>query len=151
MFSQFFCPFLAHSFVEFHLPQFCPSFFLFFFFLHFFFLFIVSHFSLSSHFYILPLYHLCTPCCHQPLLSPPPLPSPLPLPPIATADPPIYKLFPLQPPPTTTTIAIAAIVDLHYHPLPPPQPSQPSQTSTTTHCHHHTFFPLFWCSNFFKV
>ena len=41
-------------------------------------------------------YHFFTLSHHQPLLPA--------LPPLATADPPIYKLFPLQPPPTASII-----------------------------------------------
>ncbi|KAF3971407.1 hypothetical protein CMV_004993 [Castanea mollissima] len=43
----------------------------------------------------------------------------------------MWGVGPWMPPPIATTIATAAVVDLH--------------------CHHHTLFPLFWCSNFLKV
>ena len=138
MFSQFFCPFPAQSFIEFHLPQFCPSFFLFFFFPYTFF------FS----FHCVPLLPF-VPLLYSPPISPmhtllPPAlavttalaitatpathshrwPTYLQaLPSLATTN---YhhhshcghRRPPL--PPIATTIAIAAVVDLHYHPLPPP-------------------------------
>ena len=36
------------------------------------------------------------------------------------------------------------------HTQPPPA-TLAATTLATTHCHHHSFFPLFWCSSFFKV
>ena len=108
MFPQNFCPFptqnfteweSSHRFVLFFSPFptcfFIPSSFLSFFFFS-------QTNNFPSHFYILP--PPPSPLLLLSLLHTQPLPLPTITATLAVTDPPIYKLFPLQPPPTATTI-----------------------------------------------